>query len=122
MKRIIVLLFIFSACTTTKEPVSTGYYYVLNKGDQFLRLEASYMGNPILLEEDTIPPLDTTFIFTAIEGSGGHVLPSNFFSTFQVTLVQPGNDSLLYSGVNNYDWKNEAFREGGRNLVLFIEY
>ena len=120
MKRIIVLLFIFSACTTTKEPVSTGYYYVLNKGDQFLRLKASYMGNPILLEEDTIPPLDTTFIFTAIEGSGGHVLPSNFFSTFQVTLVQPGNDSLLYSGVNNNAWKNVSFRQGAQNLMLTV--
>ena len=122
MKPVLLLLLIFSACTTIKEPVTTGYYYVVNKGDQFLRLEASYIGNPILLTEDTIPPFDTTFIFTAIEGSGGHVLPSNFFSTFQVTLVQPGNDSLLYSGVNNYDWKNAAFREGGRNLVLLIEY
>ena len=115
-------MFTLSSCISTKEPISTGYYYVVNKGDQFLRLEASFMGNAIVLEEDTIPPFDTTFIFTAIEGSGGHVLPSNFFSTFQVHRVIPGNDSLLYTGVNNNDWKNAAFREGGRNLVLFIEY
>lgn len=122
MKRYLLLLGFFTSCIQPKELESTAYYYIVNEGSDSLRIEAEQYGSGLQLEQDTILPLDTTFVFTAFDGSGGHVLPSNFFSAFKVFSLHNGQDSLIYSGVKNNDWNIVSIAANTYKLNFYCDY
>jgi hypothetical protein len=44
---------------------------------------------------------EEVLIYHAVEGTGGHAMPSNFFDSFRVSQGM----SVLYEGVHDTDWK-----------------
>jgi hypothetical protein len=66
----------------------------------------------VQLLEDTVPAAQEVHIYHAVEGSGGHAMPSNFFGEFQVL----SGDVIVYQGVVDADWQDEEL-----GLVLVIE-
>ncbi|MFT3925251.1 MAG: hypothetical protein QM778_22125 [Myxococcales bacterium] len=84
------------------EPVSEADYYVRNQTAAAVSLAATDLsGGPVQLLQDRLAPGEEARIYHALEGTGGHVMPSNFFENFTVTS---GTD-VTYSGVRNEDWK-----------------
>jgi hypothetical protein len=96
------------------EPVTEEDYYVRNDTTHELTvLATTVFGNePVQLLEDTVPAEQEVHIYHAIEGSGGHAMPSNFFGDFQVL----SGNVIVYQGVVNADWQDEQL-----GLVLVIE-
>lgn len=84
------------------EPVSEADYYVRNETSLVVSLSAtSLSGEPVTLVRESVPPAGEALIYHAVEGTGGHVMPSNFFRAFLAS--QSGKP--LYSGVLDTDWK-----------------
>jgi len=105
------------------DPVSKGYYYIDNRSEQVLTLEAtSIHQTAIEFLPDTIAPRSIVRFYSVIECSGGHVRPSNFFSEFEVFAIVNDMDSLIYQGVNDNDWEfREEGQEDGQNYYLIIQ-
>lgn len=119
-----VLLILFTsvtACRKPAEPLSRANYYIQNKTTRVLRVDALQGTAEVPLLKDSINPGLTELFFTAVEGSGGHIYPSNFFTDFKVSAITANGDSLVYSGVKNNDWKTENNDNANLELVLTIE-
>lgn len=96
------------------EPVTEEDYYIRNQtANELTLLATTVFGNePVELIADTVPAEEEVHIYHAVEGSGGHAMPSNFFGDFQVL----SGDAIVYQGVVNEDWLDEEY-----GLVLVIE-
>lgn len=118
---IVIILFTLSDCTEV-DPVTYGYYHIDNRTLNILIIEATSIHQAqIDLITDTVSPFSVVLFYKAIECSGGHVRPSNFFSTFRVSAIINGIDSLIYQGVNDKDWEfREEGQEGGQNYYLIV--
>lgn len=68
--------------------------------------------DPVELIEDIVPAGEQVHIYHAVEGTGGHAMPTNFFGDFQVL----SGNTIIYPGVVNDDWQEEDL-----GLVLVIE-
>jgi hypothetical protein len=100
------VLLIASSCRKPAEPITKANYYIQNKTSLTLRIDALQGTAEVPLLKDTINPGLTEKFYTAVEGSGGHIYPSNFFTDFKVFAITNSADSLVYSGVQNNDWNN----------------
>jgi hypothetical protein len=116
----LLLLLVVSSCRKQAEPITIGNYYINNLSGDKLRVEAVQNGVSLPLLADTIPSLSLTKFYTAVEATGGNVLPSNFFTELNVYRITPAGDSLVHSGVNNADWKQDFHSSGEQKLVLDI--
>lgn len=114
-------LVVLSACTKP-EPIEHGSYYLDNRTPYVLHLHIEQHWDEGHQLRDSIPP-DTLLRFMDVtQGSGGHVLPSNFIKRFNVVR----NDSLLgevieYEGVRNDHWQRMDLSPDRTDLVLVIE-
>lgn len=117
---LLFFIFLSSACRKPAEPITIGNYYINNLSGDKLRVEAIQNGVSLPLLADTIPSLSLTKFYTAVEASGGNVLPSNFFTELNVYRITPAGDSLVHSGVNNADWKQDFHSSGEQELILDI--
>lgn len=73
------------------------------------------------LLKDTIGANKVEKIFEAVDGTGGHPYPSNFFTEFRVFALTANGDSLVYEGVKNSDWQQENNDKDVIDLVLKID-
>lgn len=95
------------------EPVSEQDYILRNNTNQELTLEATNLvDDDVTFLVDSVDPGTEAIIYHAIEGTGGHTLPSNFFRTFIIRT----DGEVVYEGVENDDWLEEV-----SGLVLVIE-
>lgn len=94
------------------EQVNYGRYFVTNQTKEAIRLQAG----GVTLRTSEIPPGATAAIFDAAEGSGGHVWPSNFFSSFSVE----SSHGTVYSGVNDRDWVDRGGYCGRARYELVV--
>lgn len=114
-------LVVLSACTKP-EPIEHGSYYLDNRTPYVLHLRIEQHWDEGHQLRVSIPP-DTLLRFMDVtQGSGGHVLPSNFIKRFSVVR----NDSLLgevieYEGVRNDHWQRMDLSPDRTDLVLVIE-
>jgi hypothetical protein len=96
-----------------EEPITEEDYYVRNETSSAIDLFATDLSDAgVMLLAQTVEAESSAHIFHAVEGTGGHALPSNFFASF--VLMQNGR--RLYEGVRDEDWAME-----GGDLVLIIE-
>ena len=113
---------LFSACRKPAEPIVKANYYIQNLTPDRLRIQALQGTAAVPLITDTIEPSRLEKFYFAVEGTGGHPYPSNFFTEFKVFALTTNGDSLVYQGVKNNDWKQENNDNDVIDLVLKIEY
>ena len=114
---VLLTALVLAACQKP-EPIQRADYFVQNTTTFALRIEHTPSFNldaPLLT--DTVLPGARVHILSVSEGSGGHAMPSTFFSTFSLLAV----DSVIYSGVRNSDWLREGEVDGRLQLVLVID-
>jgi hypothetical protein len=100
-----------------EEPVTRADYFVDNSSSGAVELTATDLSDePASLLVTTVAAGEEERIFEAIEGSGGHAMPSNFFGSFVVTA----GEDVLYEGVTDEDWSSRVGEEGPEQLVLTI--
>lgn len=116
----LLLLLVISSCRKQADPITVGNYYINNLSDDKLRIEAMQNGVNLPLLADTIPASTLTNFFTAVNASGGDVLPASYFSELNIYRITPSGDSLIHSGVNNADWKRDFHSSGEQELILDI--
>lgn len=119
---IFILVLLFSACRKTAEPIVRANYDIQNLTPLELRVEALQGTAAVPLLKDTVEPNKLEKIYEAVEGTGGHPYPSNFFTEFKVFAITATGDSLVYQGVKNSDWKQENNDNDVIDLVLKIEF
>lgn len=121
MRNIFFLVFFISfiSCKKIVEPVARADYYITNNRSNDLSIQANIYDNRSL-ENSQIAAGTSVFIFKATEGSGGHIMPSNFFSSFKVYEKLQGGDSLIYEGVRNEDWIREPLSSDYFKVTLVI--
>jgi hypothetical protein len=115
--RTLILMVIVSllVCACRKpEPIVHASYFVDNRSGHVLQLQGEGLHRPAVFLTTEIPIGSRTRFMDVAMGSGGHVLPSNFLSSFRVMA----GDSLLYEGVNNSHWQQQ---DGKHHYVLVIE-
>lgn len=124
-KASIVLLVIFTfSCKGIPEPITYGDYFVTNNTMDHLIIQAqeTWTNNFVPLLNNKIDPGNKTHIYTFVEGSGGHVKPSNAFSGFSVYANSVATENLIYTGVLNEDWIYEGISNEGHSIYnLTIE-
>ena len=88
------------------EPISEAKYYLQNDTQESVRIQAwNHSGEPLALLVEDVPSGVRAHFFTFVEGSGGHLHPSNAFSAFVVTSGPDPGGQVVYSGVVNADWE-----------------
>lgn len=93
------------------EEVNYGRYFVTNATAVPIRIT-----EPDDLIAVAVAPGATEHIYNAVEGSGGHVRPTNFFRGFVVEDAE----GVLYSGVNNDDWLARGDHCGRERYELIV--
>ena len=91
-------------CGCIVESVGVADYYVRyeSEGASPASLSATTLsGDALALLVDEIEPGTEAHIFRAVEGTGGHTMPSNFFGSFQITVA----GEVVYDAVDNSDWQ-----------------
>ena len=114
----LLLAFVLLTACRKPEPVERADYIVQNNTANGLRIEHTpsiNLDKPLVT--DTVPPGANVRFLSVSMGSGGHTMPSNFFSAFSLMA----GDSLVYSGVQNSDWRLESGTQGARAVVLVID-
>lgn len=119
MKYLIIIL-LFSLLSCTNEPMARGVYFIDNKTTSNLKISASYNGEQIIFLDSLVETERVNHVYSVTEGSGGHVLPSNFFSSFEVFAITGSGDSLVYEGVRNDDWITSS-NTIDQDITLVIE-
>ncbi len=109
---ILIIALIIISCTKVIEPVTFGEYFLLNLGTNTIYVETS----SVTLLESEILPSEKVHIFTAIEGTGGHVRPSNFLSDFSVYHLNNSIKEVIYTGVKDDDWIFEGVDNEGHQI------
>lgn len=84
------------------ERTNYGRYFVRNNSNVAVHASGQDRGGVTPIKLD-IAPGDTIEVWRVSEGSGGHVRPSNFFDSIQLTKK---GGSVAYSGVRDLDWKD----------------
>lgn len=104
------------------EPMTRARYYVDNRTDSALAINVEVLYGEADLLTDSLPAQTITAIDDVVQGSGGHVLPSNFYRSFAVTFVDSvGNASVLYTGVRNEEWERIGQYDERTHFVLIID-
>lgn len=104
------------------EPMTRARYYIDNRTDSALALNVEALYDNADLLTDSLPAQTITAIDDVVQGSGGHVLPSNFYRTFAVTFVDSlGNTVAVYSGVHNEDWERITLSADRTELMMVID-
>lgn len=104
------------------EPMTRARYYIDNRTDSALALSLEALYGEADLLTDSLPAQTITAIDDVVQGSGGHVLPSNFYRSFAVTFVDSlGNTVAVYSGVHNEDWEQISQYDERTHFVLIID-
>jgi hypothetical protein len=98
------------------EKVSYGRYFVTNQSAARITISGTNDREVVAFKVSTIDPGKTAAIYDVVEGSGGHVRPSNFFDTFVVEDAK----GQLYSGVENRDWIDRGGHCGHERYELVI--
>lgn len=78
MKYLIIIL-LSSLLSCTNEPIAKGVYFIDNKTTSNLKISASFNGEQITFLDSLVEAGYVNHVYSVTEGSGGHVLPSNFF-------------------------------------------
>jgi hypothetical protein len=117
------MLTLFLSCSRIVEPVSFGEYFVTNSTDKTIILEAiSIGGSEATLLANFISAGEKAHIYSVAEGSGGHVRPSNYFSSFTVYADSIAEANIIYSKVEDSDWIDEGNDGQGHSMYhLTIE-
>lgn len=112
-----------SACRPViVEPMAHARYFIDNRTDSALVVSAEAIYGEVDLLTDSLPAQTITAIDEVVQGSGGHVLPSNFYRAFEVSFVDSlGSATVLYSGVSNADWERISTFADRTELVLLID-
>lgn len=105
MKYILLTIIIIIQFACNEQPATTGIYYIGNQTNFDLKIKAFYNQTQIVLLDSIVEFHRFKKIYTGVEGSGGHVNPSNFFTEFTVYAITAGGDSPIYQGVRNEDWE-----------------
>jgi hypothetical protein len=114
----------FPCCWGIGDPVAYADYFVTNNTTTILIVTA--FGNfgigEVELLANEINPAAKKQIYTFVEGSGGHVMPSNAWDEFYVYAEHESDSTIIYSGIENSDWKPVGFSSDGHVLYnLTIE-
>ena len=115
--QVLLVLVLFTSCRKP-EPEERADYLVENNsalGLNIVHTPSLNLDTPLLT--DTVPPGERVHFLSVVMGSGGHVMPSNFFTAFSLIA----GDSVIYSGVRNGDWRREGEVEDRQQMVLVIE-
>ncbi len=121
MRSCFFILCLMSSCIQPVEYSSSADYFVVNSGAQVVLVNTEMLHSDIALT-DTVAPFDTAYIYTAREGSGGHIYPTNFFGSFRVYVVGQTADSMIYEGVHNNDWTKTPIGQGVFKLFFKAGY
>lgn len=101
------------------DPVTHATYYVINETDGDVLFRATRLWSEEVLEV-TIPAREIVELDRVTEGSGGHVLPSNFYGPYSVTPVDGG--TVLFPV--NADWQtcpaDAVPRDRGRRQLCLL--
>ncbi len=119
--RVLLLLGLLSmqvTCGKPGEPVTRGRYFIDNRLDLSLNAIGTSDQGPSVDFTDSIPAHTKSLFMEVTEGSGGHVLPSNFLTTFLIT--NEAGDTV-YTGVHNEDWERDQPIPSRADLILVIE-
>jgi hypothetical protein len=100
--------------------MSKGVYFIENKTTSDLKISASYNGEKIIFLDSLVEAGLLNHIYSVTEGSGGHVMPSNFFTEFKVFALTANGDSLVYDGVNNADWEASG-NTADQDFILVVD-
>ena len=113
----LVVLLLFNACRKP-EPEERADYFVDNRTGHHLTVGmVPHWPTDALLVTDSVAAEQRVLIFRAVQGSGGHTLPSNFFKEFSLLA----GDSVVYSGVRNGDWQREGPIDDRHQLTLVVD-
>lgn len=118
-----ILFLVFNNCEVIREPVIYGDYYITNNRSEDLIITALYLFSydPVTFLTDRINPGRKEHIYTFVETTGGHVMPSNAFYEFLIYSDSIALDNIVYSGINNEDWIVEGKSNEGHwiyNLTI----
>jgi hypothetical protein len=103
------------------ESVNTGEYYVTNNTTENILIQADSMNTPAKLQDSIVAPGNSVLIVKVAEMTGGHILPSNFFTDFRVFVRRSSGDSIIYRGVHNSDWQPTHLNIRNTRLTLNVE-
>lgn len=130
MLRRYATMFILALCTALaacdpeviEEPVGYGDYHVVNQTSVAVTVEAFELfgdNQPVALLVDTVEPDATEHIYTFVEGSGGHVMPSNAFGGFRITATVDSQPLVIYDEVDNERWPTVGSSPDGHQILEF---
>jgi len=107
-------------CNKIVEPITHGDYYIRNNTVSKLIITAfeNIGTGEIELLANEISQGGKTHIFTFTEGSGGHVMPSNAWDDFYVYSGIKSDSTIIYSGIENNDWKFDGISSDGHFIYL----
>jgi len=113
-----LITFTYSCETDDGGDASSGAQYLINnETSEFLTVSGEDNGIPVELLVDQILPNSRMHFYTAIQGSGGHLLPSNYFDVFTISV----GPTTVYEGVSDGDWEETTGANGERALELTIQ-
>ena len=99
-------------------------YYITNNTSEELIITASYLFSydPVPFLTDQINPGRKEHVYTEVETTGGHGMPSNAFYEFIIYVDSIASDNIVYSGVNDKDWSYDGKSNDGHSIYnLTIE-
>jgi hypothetical protein len=100
------------------EPVEHARYLIDNRSDMGLRIQVEPSPNLLwALITDTVPPNSKVHFQDVSMGSGGHLMPGNFYRSFRLTA----GDTVIYEGVRNNDWILVGRVKGKLHYELVVE-
>ena len=103
------------------EPFGYGNYEIDNETDYELHISARDLtSEDVQLINDIVPKQSRVLIYTFVEGSGGHLFPTNAFSEFKIEIEKNSEMFVVYSGVENADWEEGRWEDNSQTLLLKI--
>ncbi|MGB0392102.1 MAG: hypothetical protein ACPGD5_11065 [Salibacteraceae bacterium] len=100
-----------------EDSIQHGDYYIINNRSVKLIASAidSYTNKEVELISNEIAPGSKVLVFTLTEGIGGHLMPSNAWKEFYVYEDVKSDSTIIYSGLEDKDWKEEPGNGNGRH-------
>lgn len=116
----LLIVFALLSCSKIVEPVTFGEYFVSNQTSKTIILSALGIGGQeVTLHASSLSTGEKSHIYSVAEGTGGHVMPSNSFSSFTVYSESKTAANIIYSKVENSDWIYEG-TDGQGHLVYHL--
>jgi hypothetical protein len=103
-----ILVSLLLGCKPVVEPVAFGEYFVTNNTSSVIVLTAFSGSVEVALTNDMIDPGQKSHIYSIEVAAGGHVMPSNAFTSFTVYSESIDPSNIIYSKVDNEDWNYEG--------------